>query len=239
MNVITKARCELPRARARTGVQIALAGGLTATCHTFDDLIDGRNDHLSLSFGSPGRACPLVRVHSECLTGDVFHSMRCDCGAQIEEAIRRCGKEGGIILYLRQEGRGIGLAEKIAAYALQDQGLDTFAANRALGHADDERDFSVAAQMLLALGVRQIRLLSNNPDKMFQLRRHGIAVADMEATIISETDHNRTYLGAKRDQAGHRLVLASGGAAGGRAAGGRAAGDGAAGDGAAGGGHFP
>ena len=208
MTLITRPCMHLPPARARPGVQITLAGGLAATCHTFENLIDGRDDHLSLTFG-PSRAIPLVRVHSECLTGDVFASLRCDCGPQISEAIQRCGATGGIILYLRQEGRGIGLAEKIAAYALQDQGLDTFAANRALGHAADERDFGIAAQMLRALGVRQIRLLSNNPHKMAQLSRHGVIVTGMEPTVVSETAHNRRYLGAKRDQAGHHILLAT------------------------------
>lgn len=197
----------LPQARIAAAAAVPLARFSTARCHVFEALIDGRTDHLALVFDPPAGvepALPLVRVHSECLTGDVFGSLRCDCGPQLDEALARCSREGGIVLYLRQEGRGIGLADKIAAYGLQDGGLDTFAANRALGHPDDARDYRVAAQMLDALGHRRIRLLSNNPDKAAQLTRFGIAVAVREPTTVSLSPHNARYLRAKRDR-GHQF----------------------------------
>jgi len=196
-----------PKACVRHSVQVPLASGFTGTLSVFENLCDGRTDHMSLSFGDFAGEPPLVRVHSECLTGDVFGSLRCDCGPQLAEAIERCGRQGGIILYLRQEGRGIGLANKIAAYALQDQGLDTFAANRALGYADDERNFLVAAQMLNALGVTRIQLLSNNPDKRSQLEKSGIEIVRCTATIVNHTRHNHAYLAAKREQAGHSMII--------------------------------
>ena len=129
---------------------------------------------MALELGRPGAArLPLVRLHSECLTGDVFGSQRCDCGPQLREAIERITERGGYVLYLRQEGRGIGLYAKLDAYALQDAGLDTYQANLALGHAEDERDYTPAAQMLLALGASRVALLTNNPDKVEQLRDLG------------------------------------------------------------------
>ena len=146
---------------------------------TFDGLVDGK-EHLALGLGdwqrslaraAVGGRAPLVRPHSECLTGDVFGSQRCDCGPQLREAVERITDAGGLLLYLRQEGRGIGLYAKLDAYALQDAGLDTYEANVALGHGEDERDYTAAAQMLLALGADRIRLLSNNPDKAEQLGR--------------------------------------------------------------------
>ena len=192
----------LPRATLAHTATVPLARFGMARCSSFAGLVDGRTDHLALCFGVV-EGTPLVRLHSECLTGDVFGSLRCDCGPQLDEALERCSREGGIVLYLRQEGRGIGLAEKIAAYALQEQGLDTFEANRALGHADDARDYRIAAQMLEALGIRRIRLLSNNPDKQAQLEEAGIVVAAREATGFNLSPHNARYLEAKRVQAGH------------------------------------
>ncbi len=192
----------LPPARVGHVTTLPLARFGTATVTTFEGLKDGRTDHLALSFGAPGPGVPLVRLHSECLTGDVFGSLRCDCGPQLEEALGRFAREGGVVLYLRQEGRGIGLAEKIATYGLQERGLDTFAANRARGHADDGRDYAVAAQMLEALGIRRIRLLSNNPDKQAQLERYGIAISVREPTAVSLSPYNARYLAAKR-HAGH------------------------------------
>src|SRR5690348_17282372 len=167
----------------------------TAQVSTFTGLADGK-EHLALRLGTPGPN-PLVRLHSECLTGDVFGSERCDCGPQLREAAERITVAGGYLLYLRQEGRGIGLYAKLDAYALQDQGLDTYAANRALGHGDDERDYTAAAQMLSALNVRRIDLLTNNPDKPAQLRSLGVEVRDVVPTGVFRTAANVRYLQAK------------------------------------------
>ncbi len=195
----------LPRATVRSAARLPLRAADDAVCTAFDGLIDGRDDHVALSFPLKRGGAPLARIHSECLTGDAFGSLRCDCGPQLEEAIRRCSAEGGVILYLRQEGRGIGLAAKLEAYGLQDGGLDTFAANEALGHAADGRDYRVAAQMLLALGFHRIRLLSNNPDKASQLAQAGVEVVAVEPTGLHESAHNQKYLDAKRSRGGHWL----------------------------------
>jgi GTP cyclohydrolase II len=147
-----------------------------------------------------------VRLHSECLTGDVFGSLKCDCGPQLKEALRIIGDSGGgVLLYLRQEGRGIGLANKIRAYALQDRGLDTVDANRRLGFADDERDYGHAAAMLRALGIERIRLLTNNPAKVAGLEAAGIAVAERVAHQMPANPHNADYLATKRKRSGHLL----------------------------------
>jgi GTP cyclohydrolase II len=151
-----------------------------------------------------------VRVHSECLTGDVFGSARCDCGPQLDEALRRISATGGAVLYLRQEGRGIGLYSKLDAYLLQDGGSDTFEANRLLGYDADERDYGVAAAMLRALGMPRIRLLTNNPDKVRQLRGCGIDVAAVVPTAVHRTAENASYLAAKADLAGHTLGVTQG-----------------------------
>ncbi|MDR3511002.1 MAG: GTP cyclohydrolase II [Caulobacteraceae bacterium] len=176
------------------------------TVKAFRSLIDGR-EHLALIKGELGGR-PLVRVHSECLTGDAFGSLRCDCGAQLQEALRRIGEsDGGALIYLHgHEGRGVGLANKIRAYALQDQGLDTVEANTALGFADDLRDYAVAAQILKALGAGPARLLSNNPRKAASLRAYGVAVAEELPLILPANRHNAAYLAAKRDKLGHRLA---------------------------------
>ena len=176
-----------------------------ARVYTFDGLAD-RGEHLALRLGSPA-GVPLVRVHSECLTGDVFGSERCDCGPQLHESVRRIDATGGYLLYLRQEGRGIGLYAKLDAYALQDTGLDTYEANVALGYGEDERDYTVAAQMLTALGVARVALLSNNPDKAEQLARHGIAVRARVRTGVHLSDANADYLAAKVQHAEHTLDL--------------------------------
>ena len=150
---------------------------------------------------------PLVRLHSECLTGDVFGSERCDCGPQLREAVEQIAAAGGFLLYLRQEGRGIGLYAKLDAYALQDAGLDTYEANLALGHGEDEREYAAAAQMLGALGVTRVRLLSNNPDKAAQLTALGIDVTEQLPTGVHLSQANHRYLTAKRDHTGHTLDL--------------------------------
>jgi GTP cyclohydrolase II len=196
-------------AAVRTAVDLPLrlADGwsTTARVHTFTGLADAR-EHVALRIGSPP-AVPLVRVHSECLTGDVLGSQRCDCGPQLREACARVEVVGGYVLYLRQEGRGIGLYAKLDAYALQDAGLDTFEANRALGYGDDERDYTVAAQMLRALGVDRVALLTNNPDKAEQLDRLGIAVVARVPTAVHRTAANTRYLAAKVEHAEHTLDL--------------------------------
>jgi GTP cyclohydrolase II len=170
---------------------------------TFHGLADGR-EHVAIGLGEPG-AVPLVRPHSECLTGDVFGSERCDCGPQLREAVERITETGGYLLYLRQEGRGIGLYEKVDAYALQDQGLDTYDANLALGRGADERDYTVAAQMLRALGVGRIALLSNNPDKRAQLLSQGIEIAEQVPTSVHVSETNARYLSTKSTRGGHAL----------------------------------
>lgn len=163
-------------------------------------------EHVALLIGAPDGQPPLVRVHSECLTGDALRSLKCDCGPQLDEALAQIAASGwGILLYLRQEGRGIGLVNKLRAYALQDQGYDTVDANLRLGFDDDERDFSVAALMLDALGQRCVRLLTNNPRKVAALERLGIEVADRVPLRAGENSHNEGYLATKRDRSGHQL----------------------------------
>jgi GTP cyclohydrolase II len=174
---------------------------------TFTGLVDGK-EHLALGVGDYQKAgVPLVRPHSECLTGDVFGSERCDCGPQLREAVERISQSGGYLLYLRQEGRGIGLYAKLDAYALQDRGLDTYEANRALGRGEDERDYTAAAQMLAALGVAEIRLLSNNPDKAAQLAALGTTVVGRIPTGVHVSASNVRYLRAKVEHTGHTLAL--------------------------------
>ncbi len=215
---------DLPEATVRRQVAVPLrfSDGYTANArvYTFAGLVDGR-EHLALALGDravpaqryPGAGRPspvhpspvhpplvrppLVRPHSECLTGDVFGSQRCDCGPQLRAAVERIATAGGFLLYLRQEGRGIGLYAKLDAYALQDTGMDTYEANLALGHREDERDYTVAAQMLAALGVDRIALLSNNPDKARQLDRLGVTVAECVPTGRYPSPANAGYLAAK------------------------------------------
>jgi GTP cyclohydrolase II len=154
-----------------------------------------------------GSKAPLVRVHSQCLTGDVFHSQRCDCRAQFEFSIRKIAKEpSGVLLYLPQEGRGIGLINKLKAYELQDGGLDTVEANRRLGFADDARDYEFAAEALKALGIRAVRLLSNNPDKVQQLENAGVRVVERVPCRPRTSHHSRSYLRTKKDKLGHLLA---------------------------------
>ena len=165
---------------------------------------DDGQEHVALVVGAFGGQPPLVRLHSECLTGDVFGSLKCDCGPQLKEALRIIGEAGGgILLYLRQEGRGIGLANKLRAYALQDRGLDTVDANRRLGFADDERDYGHAAAMLRALGVDRVRLLTNNPAKVAGLEAAGITIVERVAHHMPTNPHNADYLATKRKKSGH------------------------------------
>jgi GTP cyclohydrolase II len=165
---------------------------------------DDGQDHVALLVGAFAGKPPLVRLHSECLTGDVFGSLKCDCGPQLKEALRLIGEAGGgVLLYLRQEGRGIGLANKLRAYALQDRGLDTVDANLRLGFADDERDYTHAAAILRKLGIEEVRLLTNNPRKVEALEREGIKVAERVAHHMPANPHNADYLTVKRAKSGH------------------------------------
>jgi GTP cyclohydrolase II len=165
---------------------------------------DDGQEHVALVIGAFGGQPPLVRLHSECLTGDVFGSLKCDCGPQLREALRIIGEAGGgVLLYLRQEGRGIGLANKLRAYALQDRGLDTVDANRRLGFADDERDYAHAAAMLRLLGIDEVRLLTNNPNKVAGLEKTGIKVSKRVPHHMPANPHNADYLATKRKKSGH------------------------------------
>jgi GTP cyclohydrolase II len=199
-------------ARVRTRVRIPLRFGdgfsADAEAVTFHGLADS-GEHLALVLGEPEPGTvPLVRIHSECLTGDVFGSARCDCGPQLQEAVARISEIGGYLLYLRQEGRGIGLYNKLDAYALQDEGLDTYAANTALGLPEDSRDYTPAAQMLTALGAEKIDLLTNNPDKAEQLIACGIGIRETITTGVFATDCNLRYLRSKVEHTGHKITLA-------------------------------
>jgi GTP cyclohydrolase II len=181
--------------------------GTTARFCSFDGFKDG-SEHLLIIFGAPDNTlAPLVRLHSECLTGDVFGSLRCDCGQQLSHAIGILNEQTGYLIYLRQEGRGIGLYNKLAAYRLQDQGLDTYQANAALGLEKDPRDYWPAAAMLKAVGVSTIRLLTNNPDKVRQLERSNIRVAERIGTPVYVNPYNRRYLLAKGAIGRHYLEL--------------------------------
>ncbi|MAT31537.1 MAG: bifunctional 3,4-dihydroxy-2-butanone-4-phosphate synthase/GTP cyclohydrolase II [Verrucomicrobia bacterium] len=175
------------------------------SCHLYRVLTDGSH-HVALTRGEidPSKSL-LVRVHSECLTGDVFTSRRCDCGSQLHTALAHIAKEGGVLLYLRQEGRGIGLAAKIHAYKLQEEGLDTVEANEKLGFASDLRHYGVGAQILHHLGVRKIRLLTNNPKKVVGLEGYGLEIIDQIPIRSEANPHNKRYLDTKRDKLGHHL----------------------------------
>ena len=161
---------------------------------------------IALMIGEPSQEPPLVRIHSECLTGDALGSLKCDCGPQLEQALEAIARSGwGVLLYLRQEGRGIGLINKLRAYALQDQGFDTVDANLRLGFADDERNFAIAAAMLMKLSRPEVRLLTNNPRKVAALESAGIRVSQQVPLRIEAGEHNRLYLDTKRDRSGHQL----------------------------------
>ena len=209
------------RRNVRLPLRLADGSSVPARMFTFDGLVDGR-EHVAVGLGDrasgdparSGSGVPLVRLHSECLTGDVLGSARCDCGPQLHEAITRITEAGGYLLYLRQEGRDIGLYNKIDAYALQEDGLDTYESNRALGFDEDERDYTVAVQMLLALGVERLDLLSNNPDKAHQLEGAGLRVERRVGTGLHLSEVNHGYLAAKVHHGGHLLHLPDAGTVG-------------------------
>ena len=207
LNPATLNPATLNQVTIRTSVDIPIRGGrFTATFISFVGLADGK-EHLALRLGQPDPVAPLVRLHSECMTGDLFGSQLCDCGPQLDEALARCAAEGGYVLYLRQEGRGIGLYAKLDAYLLQEKWhVDTFEANHQLHYPDDLRDYGVAAQMLRALDVGAIRLLTNNPDKVSQLQAAGIAVVERVPTGVFVNPRNIFYLRTKAAHAGHALA---------------------------------
>lgn len=184
--------------------QLPLSGAENTRVLAFRPTNGGR-EHLALIVGSPEPPGPvLVRLHSECLTGDLLGSLKCDCGDQLRGAVAAIGTQGtGILLYLAQEGRGIGLINKLKAYELQDQGFDTIDANQRLGFEADEREFAVAAEMLKHLGFSSVRLMTNNPDKVAQLSRHGIAVIERVAHQFPANPHNAAYIATKKARAGH------------------------------------
>ncbi|MFD2172866.1 GTP cyclohydrolase II [Rhodobacter lacus] len=191
-----------PVAAARVPMRAAEKGRL----HIFRP-DDGGEEHYAIEIGSPDRALPvLARLHSACFTGDVLGSLKCDCGPQLDAALRQMGAEGaGVLLYLNQEGRGIGLANKMRAYALQDQGFDTVEANHRLGFEDDERDFRIGAAILRKLGFSSVRLMTNNPAKVRMLESHCITVAERVPLKVGLSPHNAAYLATKAAKSGHLL----------------------------------
>lgn len=192
-------------------LQIAARANLPVAVNAHTEIVAFRSladstDHVALVIGKRDGSPPIVRLHSECLTGDVLGSLKCDCGPQLHEALHQISDaQWGILLYLRQEGRGIGLINKLRAYVLQDQGFDTVDANVRLGFAIDARDFSVAARMLDLLGVATVRLLTNNPEKVAGLEAEGIVVCERLPLKIVSNPHNTRYLDTKRDRTGHAL----------------------------------
>lgn len=194
------------KVRVKNSVNIPLSMGVTGTFYTFLGF-NNHQEHFAIKLGTPDQDCPLVRVHSECLTGDVFQSLRCDCGNQLKEAMEVLADKGGYLIYLRQEGRSIGLYHKIDAYVLQDQGFDTYEANNKLNFPDDAREFACAASILEALGIASINLLSNNPDKLRQISDYGIQVKEMISTGVYVNKHNFSYLKAKIKKYKHIINL--------------------------------
>jgi 3,4-dihydroxy 2-butanone 4-phosphate synthase/GTP cyclohydrolase II len=203
---------DLIRYRRRTESQIQRVATTTLptrygdfVAHGYRNIVDG-SEQLALVRGEIGDGPTLVRLHSECLTGDVFGSLRCDCGPQLDEALRQVATESGVVVYLRgHEGRGIGLLHKLQAYELQDAGRDTVDANLDLGLPADARDYGTGAQILADLGVKEARLLTNNPDKLAGVQGYGIDVVERRSISIDPTEHNLRYLRTKRDRMGHHL----------------------------------
>jgi len=194
--------------RTRISLKVGSNSDISAEMVSFNKL-KSEKEHVALVFGQAdeNQKVPLIRIHSECLTGDVFHSSRCDCGEQLDEAINLMAAEGGVILYLRQEGRGIGLYNKIDAYKLQSEGMNTYQANNHLGFGDDLRDFTEAGQMLEALNISRLKLMTNNPIKVKALTDYGLIIEKEVNTSTHIKDGNEDYLKAKVDNAGHKLDL--------------------------------
>jgi GTP cyclohydrolase II len=194
--------------RARIDFKVGVTSSIDAELLSFYGLKTDK-EHVAVIFKSADKTqdIPLVRMHSECLTGDVFHSSRCDCGEQLDETIQIMSETGGIILYLRQEGRGIGLYNKIDAYRLQSEGMNTYEANNHLGFGDDLRDFTEAAEMLRALGTEKIRLVTNNPKKIKELKSFGIEIEEVVNTSAHIKSGNESYLKAKVLHGKHNLDI--------------------------------
>ncbi len=193
--------------RARVSLNVGYQSHIPAQIVSFNDLQD-EQEHVALVFNDADKqAAPLVRIHSECLTGDVFHSSRCDCGEQLNESIERMHVEGGILLYMRQEGRGIGLYNKIDAYVLQSQGMNTYEANNHLGFDDDLREFHDAVNMLDALAINEVTLMTNNPKKRQALEAGGIKVNHVVNTSAHVKAGNKAYLETKVKHGAHMLDL--------------------------------
>ncbi len=186
--------------------RVPLRAAQNARLHVFRPE-DGSEEHYAIEIGRPDRAKPvLARLHSACFTGDLLGSLKCDCGPQLNGALAAMGASGeGVLLYLNQEGRGIGLANKMRAYALQDQGFDTVEANHRLGFEDDERDFRIGAELLRKLGFGAVRLMTNNPAKITMMEKHGITVAERVPLKVGENPHNSGYLATKARKSGHLL----------------------------------
>jgi len=194
--------------RARVALKVGSNSNIDAEILSFHGLKSNK-EHIAMIFRHADQTdeTPLVRMHSECLTGDVFHSSRCDCGEQLEETINKMGEQGGILLYLRQEGRGIGLYNKIDAYKLQSEGMNTYEANNHLGFGDDLRDFTEAAQMLNALGIDTVKLITNNPKKVRELQGLGIKLEEVINTLAHIKRGNEDYLKAKVSHGKHKLDI--------------------------------
>jgi 3,4-dihydroxy 2-butanone 4-phosphate synthase / GTP cyclohydrolase II len=171
--------------------------------YTFDSGIPDFPHVALVSGNQTEQIAPLIRIHSECMTGDVFGSQRCDCGAQLHSAMDRIGREGGAVIYLRQEGRGIGLVNKLKAYNLQDEGMDTVEANLALGFHADDRDYEPAIQILKFLGISRVRIMTNNPDKLKSFEGSGIELCDRLPIVIAPVNASKAYLETKRLRMGH------------------------------------
>jgi 3,4-dihydroxy 2-butanone 4-phosphate synthase/GTP cyclohydrolase II len=211
MNMFDTVRARVRAALGMPGVRAVATAELPTefgdfAIHAYDDFAD-RKTHIALVHGDLGDGKGvLVRIHSSCLTGDVFHSARCDCGPQLHAAMARVAAEGrGVILYLNQEGRGIGLANKIRAYALQDQGYDTVEANERLGFDADQREYGLGVEILREVGVKSMRMLTNNPRKLAGVENHGMSVSELVPIEIPASESTRRYLRTKKEKLGHLL----------------------------------
>jgi GTP cyclohydrolase II len=203
---IAPALVALPPLDEVVSARVPLVASAAGRVHVFRP-DDGGEEHYAIEIGRPDRSQPvLARLHSACFTGDVLGSLKCDCGPQLRSALAQMGEEGaGVLLYLNQEGRGIGLANKMRAYSLQDQGFDTVEANHRLGFEDDERDFRIGAEILRKLGFSAVRLLTNNPKKLAMMEGCGLHVTERVPLKVGETAENRAYLATKAAKSGHLL----------------------------------